>query len=64
MLDRESGLEKLSLYIESNYVVFILGNLIMNVFEVIEKNEENDKKVRMFVIDIGEEILIEVEDLG
>ena len=28
------------------------------------KNEENDKKVRMFVTDIGEEILIEVEDSG
>ncbi|CRH97046.1 Signal transduction histidine kinase%2C core [Streptococcus pneumoniae] len=64
MLDRESGLEKLSPHIESNYVVSILGNLITNAFEAIEKNEENDKKVRMFVTDIGEEILIEVEDSG
>ncbi len=64
MLDRESGLDKLSPHIESNYVVSILGNLITNAFEAIEKNEENDKTVRMFVTDIGEEIVIEVEDSG
>ncbi|EJS64810.1 sensor histidine kinase [Bacillus cereus] len=64
MLDRESSLEKFSLHIESNYVVSILGNLITNAFEAIERNQENDKKVRMFVTDIGEEIVIEVEDSG
>ena len=37
MLDRESGLHKLSPHIESNYVVSILGNLITNAFEAIEK---------------------------
>lgn len=37
MLDRESGLDKLSPHIESNYVVSILGNLITNAFEAIEK---------------------------
>ncbi|ARO16548.1 sensor kinase citA VC0791 [Bacillus cereus G9241] len=64
MLDRESSLDKLSPHIESNYVVSILGNLITNAFEAIERNEEHDKKVRMFVTDIGEEIVIEVEDSG
>ena len=64
VLDRESSLETLSPHIESNYVVSILGNLITNAFEAIEKNQEHDKKVRMFVTDIGEEILIEVEDSG
>ncbi|RAN87401.1 histidine kinase [Bacillus sp. SRB_28] len=64
MLDRESSLEELSPHIESNYVVSILGNLITNAFEAIERNHEHNKKVRMFVTDIGEEILIEVEDSG
>ncbi len=64
MLDRESSLDKLSPHIESNYVVSILGNLITNAFEAIERNEEHNKKVRMFVTDIGEEIVIEVEDSG
>ncbi|QWH21416.1 sensor histidine kinase [Bacillus mycoides] len=64
MLDRESSLEELSPHIESNYVVSILGNLITNAFEAIERNQDHDKKVRMFVTDIGEEILIEVEDSG
>ena len=38
--------------------------MITNAFEAIERNHEHDKKVRMFVTDIGEEILIEVEDSG
>ena len=53
MLDRESSLEELSPHIESNYVVSILGNLITNAFEAIEGNHEHNKKVRMFVTDIG-----------
>lgn len=45
VLDRESSLETLSPHIESNYVVSILGNLITNAFEAIEKIKSMIRKL-------------------
>ncbi|WP_179863212.1 ATP-binding protein [Bacillus pseudomycoides] len=64
ILDRESSLQKLGSHIDSNHVVSIVGNLITNAFEAVEYNQGYEKQVRMFVTDIGEEIVIEVEDSG
>ncbi|KEK23339.1 ATP-binding protein [Bacillus gaemokensis] len=64
ILDRESSLQKLASHIDSNHVVSILGNLITNAFEAVEHNLENHREVRLFVTDIGEEIIIEIEDTG
>ncbi|MDM5187028.1 sensor histidine kinase [Bacillus sp. DX4.1] len=64
ILDRESSLQKLGSHIDSNHVVSILGNLITNAFEATENNHENEKRVRLFVTDMGEEIVIEIEDSG
>lgn len=62
MLDRESSLQRLSPHIDSSHIVSILGNLIKNAFESAENSEE--KQVRLFVTDVGEEIVIEIEDSG
>ena len=43
MLDRK-WFRKLSPHIESNYVVSILGNLITNAFEAIEKMKRMIRK--------------------
>ncbi|MGF9964756.1 ATP-binding protein [Bacillus rhizoplanae] len=64
IIDRESCLKQLPAHIDSNHVVSILGNLITNAFESVERNEENEKIINLFVTDIGDEIIIEVEDSG
>ncbi|WP_081415283.1 ATP-binding protein [Ectobacillus panaciterrae] len=64
ILDRESSLDQLPVHIDRTYMISILGNLITNAFESVEKVAKKEKKVRLFVTDIGDDVLIEVEDSG
>jgi two-component system CitB family sensor kinase len=64
ILDRESNLNKLSSTIDRSYLVSIVGNLITNAFEAVEKLPEKERKVRLFTTDIGDDLLFEVEDSG
>lgn len=64
ILDRESSLKKLPGHIESSAIVSILGNLITNAFEAVESNPEPKRRVRLFVTDLGDDLLFEVEDSG
>ncbi|TLS50309.1 sensor histidine kinase [Paenibacillus antri] len=63
-LDRESSLKKLPARIRSESVVSILGNLVTNAFEAVGRNDEADRKVRIFLLDLGDDLLLEVEDSG
>jgi two-component system CitB family sensor kinase len=62
--DRESSLEKLPKHVDNSYLVSILGNLMTNAFEAMEKLPNNDRKIRLFITDLGDDLLIEVEDTG
>jgi two-component system CitB family sensor kinase len=62
--DRESSLEKLPKYVDNSYLVSILGNLMTNAFEAMEKLPNNDRKIRLFITDLGDDLLFEVEDTG
>lgn len=62
--DRESSIEKLPKHIDNSYLVSILGNVMTNAFEAMEKHNNQDKKVRLFITDIGNDLLIEIEDAG
>ncbi|RXT13718.1 sensor histidine kinase [Ammoniphilus sp. CFH 90114] len=64
LLDRESSLKKLPHHIDSSAIVSIIGNLITNAFESVEKNPEDNRLVRLFVTDIGDDLLFEIEDSG
>lgn len=64
ILDRDSSLRILPEHMESNNLVYIIGNLITNAFEAVQNNDPHNKKVRLFVTDIGDDLLIEVEDSG
>jgi two-component system CitB family sensor kinase len=64
IVDRESSLEKLPKHVDNSYIVSLLGNLITNAFEAMEKLPYDDRKVRLFITDLGEDVLIEVEDTG
>lgn len=64
ILDRESSLAQMPKHIDQSDLVSILGNLITNAFEAVAKNDPTNKKVRLFITDIGNDLLIEVEDSG
>ncbi|MFC7366506.1 MULTISPECIES: ATP-binding protein [Bhargavaea] len=64
VLDEDSAMGELPEHLEKSFFVSILGNLVTNAFEAVEKNPESARVVRIFILDNGSEILIEVEDSG
>ena len=64
LLDEDSSLQKLPKHLEKNHFVSIIGNLVTNAFEAVESYSEEKRMVRIFILDNGEEILIEIEDSG
>ena len=64
VIDRESSLEELPRHFDSSNFVSILGNLITNAFESIEKRPLKSKIVSLFITDMGNDVIIEVEDSG
>ncbi|MFJ7184822.1 ATP-binding protein [Lysinibacillus xylanilyticus] len=64
IFDEDSYLETLPDKIEKSLIISIMGNLLTNAFEEVEKNNSRPPIVRLFVFDNGEEIVIEVEDSG
>ncbi|MEG0261156.1 MAG: sensor histidine kinase [Lysinibacillus sp.] len=64
IFDEDSYLETLPEKIEKSLIISIIGNLLTNAFEEVEKNKDRPAIVRLFLFDNGEEILIEVEDSG
>lgn len=61
-IDSESSLETLPENFKLSSLIIILGNLINNAFEAVRDTE--DKTVRFFVTDIGNDIIFEVYDSG
>lgn len=61
-IDGESSLDVIPSHINRSKLVTILGNLIDNAFEAVI-NEEH-KQVSFFATDVGNEIVIEVNDNG
>nr|WP_240518177.1 MULTISPECIES: sensor histidine kinase [unclassified Lysinibacillus] len=64
IFDEDSYIETLPENIEKSLIISIMGNLLTNAFEEVEKNKDRPPIVRLFVFDNGEEIVIEVEDSG
>ena len=64
ILDEDSYLEKLPKHLQKHLLVSIIGNLVTNAFEAVEKLPEEMRFVRILIVDNGEEIIIEVEDSG
>ncbi|MCM3576251.1 sensor histidine kinase [Mesobacillus subterraneus] len=62
LIDPESSLEFLPEKFKLSSLIIILGNLINNAFEAVR--EKDDKTVRFFVTDIGNDIIFEVLDYG
>lgn len=64
ILDEDSFLKGLPKHLEKSLFVSIIGNLVTNAFEAVEDLDEQERVVRLFILDNGQEILIEVEDSG
>jgi two-component system CitB family sensor kinase len=64
MIDPDSALQQIPAHIEINHLVSILGNMITNGFEAVLQNKEKEKVVKLFFTDIGDDLIIEIEDTG
>ncbi|MFV2050359.1 sensor histidine kinase [Metabacillus litoralis] len=63
-VDRESSLEEIPKHIGYSSLVSILGNLITNGFEELEKQKRKERYVRFFITDLGDDLIMEIEDSG
>lgn len=61
-IDRESSFGDIPVELDRNDLVTIIGNLIQNAVEAVLS--QPTKKVKIFLTDIGDDLIIEVEDTG
>ncbi|MGG0655949.1 ATP-binding protein [Rummeliibacillus pycnus] len=64
ILDEDSNLSKLPKHLDKYHFVSIIGNLITNAFEAVERLPEKERIVRFLIFENGTEIVMEVEDSG
>lgn len=64
VIDSESSFKDIPEHIDREYLITIIGNLIDNAMEAVLPAEIKNKKVIVFLTDLGEELIIEVEDNG
>ena len=63
-LDEESTLIDIPQAISRDKLVTVLGNLLDNAFDAVRRKGDVDGEVRLSMTDLGEDIIIEVEDSG
>jgi two-component system CitB family sensor kinase len=63
-IDRESSFSDVPEEISRDALVTIIGNLVNNAFEAVRENEKEQKKVSLFLTDLGKDLIIEIEDNG
>jgi two-component system CitB family sensor kinase len=64
-IDRESSFADIPEEIDRNLLVTIIGNLIDNAMEaVLSSGEQTAPYVKLFLTDLGEDLIIECEDCG
>jgi two-component system, CitB family, sensor kinase len=63
-VDRNSSFRDVPAEISRDSLVTIIGNLVNNAFEAVRENGNKEKRVTLFLTDLGKELIIEVEDNG
>ncbi|MEH7353584.1 sensor histidine kinase [Neobacillus drentensis] len=63
-IDRESSFKDLPAEISRDSLITIIGNLVNNGFEAVRECDNEEKRVVLFLTDLGKELIIEVEDNG
>lgn len=63
-VDRESSFRDIPEDLDRSQLITIFGNLIDNAMEAVLEAKSVDRKVKVFLTDIGDDIILEVEDHG
>lgn len=63
-IDEESSMKDVPNHINREKLVTILGNLLENAFEAVLVTNHKEKRVQLFMTDIGNDLIFEVEDNG
>ncbi|WP_342041864.1 sensor histidine kinase [Bacillus sp. OTU2372] len=63
-IDRGSSFKDVPAEINRDMLVTIIGNLVNNAFEAVRECQKDEKRVTLFLTDLGKELIIEVEDNG
>jgi two-component system CitB family sensor kinase len=63
-IDRESSFKDVPETLCRDSIVTVIGNLIDNAMESVLYNQGKEKKVTVFLTDLGTDLIIEVEDTG
>lgn len=63
-IDNDSSFSDVPAFIDRQSVVSIIGNLIDNAFDALLKDRATKKIVNLSLVDIGNDLIIEVEDGG
>jgi two-component system CitB family sensor kinase len=64
LIDRESSFKDVPQHLSRDGLITIIGNLVNNAFEAVRTNGQEEKRVTLFLTDIGKDLIIEVEDNG
>ena len=64
IIDRGSSFKDVPAEINRDMLVTIIGNLVNNAFEAVRECQKDEKRVTLFLTDLGKELIIEVEDNG
>ncbi|ABO67200.1 sensor histidine kinase [Geobacillus thermodenitrificans] len=63
-IDRESSFRDVPPWMDRDHLVTIIGNLLDNAMEAVLHNGKEEKRVTVFLTDLGNDLIIEVEDNG
>jgi two-component system CitB family sensor kinase len=63
-IDKESTFHDIPGSISRSHLVTIIGNLIDNALDAVLAANPDNKKVKVFMTDLGDDLIIEVEDNG
>jgi len=63
-IDRDSSFRDLPDEINRDTLVTIIGNLVNNAFDAVRENGKVEKRVSLFLTDLGKDLIIEIEDNG
>jgi two-component system, CitB family, sensor kinase len=63
-IDEESSMKDIPPHIHREKLVTIIGNLLDNAFDAVLVANKKEKTVHLFMTDIGDDLIFEVEDSG
>jgi two-component system, CitB family, sensor kinase len=63
-IDRQSSFKDIPKHLDRDHLLTIIGNIVDNAMEAVLHNGYEEKKVTVFLTDLGDDLIIEVEDNG